>query len=163
LEIHCAIATDLNFYMSSVTPLTAPGVTDDPVFGATVPIETPADNSHCVVMIVRVRAAFIVIDSLHIFNETITSFNSYGYRAPDKSFFAILALINLEDHNSKSALIDLAYAALGFDVRVITFSHLATGFHNASEGIIGKASMATHIATVDHLLLRELNLIAIFD
>ena len=162
MEIHCAIATDLNFYMSSVTPLIAPGVTDDPVFDATVPIETPADNSHCVVMILRVRAAFIVIDSLHIFNETITSFNSYGYRAPDKSFFAILALINLEDLNSKSALIDLAFA-LYSDVRVMTFSHLATGVHNASEGIIGKASIATHIATVDHLLLRELNLIAIFD
>ena len=100
MEIHCAIATDLNFYMSSVTPIIAPGVTDDPVFDATVPIETPADNSHCVVMILRVRAAFIVIDSLHIFSELNTSFNSYGDRAPDKSFFAILALINLEDHNS---------------------------------------------------------------
>ena len=160
--MHCAIATDLNFDMSSITPLFAPGVTDDPVFGATVPIETPADNSHCVVNIVRALAAFIVIDSLHIFKEANTSFNSYGHRAPDKSFFAILALINLEDLNSNSALIDLAFA-LYSDVRVMTFSHLATGVHNASEGIIGKASIATHIATVDHLLLRELNLNAIFD
>ena len=98
--MHSAVATDLNFDMSSLTPPIAPGVTDDPVFDATVPIETPADNSHCVVMILRVRAAFIVIDSLHIFSELNTSFNSYGDRAPDKSFFAILALINLEDHNS---------------------------------------------------------------
>ena len=45
-EMHSAIATDLNFDMSSITPLFAPGVTDDPVFGATVPVETPADKSH---------------------------------------------------------------------------------------------------------------------
>ena len=76
----------------------------------------------------------------------------------------MLALINLDDLNSKSALFDLAFA-LDSDVRVMTFSHLATGAHNASEGIIGRASIATQIgrAAVNHLLLRELMLIAISD
>ena len=116
------------------------------------------------VNISRVRAAFIVKDSFHIFIEANTSFNCYGDRAQNKSFFAILALINLEDLNSKSALFDLALA-LDSDVRVMTFSHLATRVINASEGIIGRASVATQIgiAAVNHLLLRELNLNAIFD
>ena len=116
------------------------------------------------VNISRVRAAFIVKDSFHIFIEANTSFNCYGDRPQNKSSFAILALINLEDLNSKSALFDLALA-LDSDVRVMTFSHLATRVINASEGIIGRASVATQIgiAAVNHLLLRELNLFAIFD
>jgi hypothetical protein len=164
IEMHCAVATDLNFDMSSLTPLTAPGVTDDPVFDATVPIDTPADSSHCMVNISRVRAAFIVKDSFHIFIEATTSLNCYGERTQNKSSFAILALINLEDLNNKSALFDLALA-LDSDVRVMTFSHLAARVINASEGIIGRASVATliGIAAVNHLLLRELNLFAIFD
>jgi hypothetical protein len=117
-----------------------------------------------VVNISLVLATIFVKDSLLIFIEANTSLNLYGEWALFKSFFAIKVFINLEDLNGKSALIDLA-TALDSDVRVMSFSHLTTSVQNASEGSIGIASIATHIkiAAVDHLLLRELNLIAISD
>ena len=110
-------------------------------------------------------ATIFVIDSVLIFIEANTSLNLNGDRALYKSLFAIIVFINLEDLNGKSALFDLATAALDSDVRVMSFSHLTTSVQNASEGSIGIASIATHIkiAAVDHLLLRELNLIAISD
>ena len=109
-------------------------------------------------------ATIFVIDSFHIFIEANTSLNLYGDRALYKSFFSIIVFINLEDLNGISALFFLAFA-LDSDVRVMSFSHLTTSVQNASEAFIGIASIATQIkiAAVDHLLLRELNLIAIFD
>ena len=64
--MNCAFSTNLNFDMSLITPLIAPGVTDDPVFGACFAVDIPADNSDCVICILDYRGAVFIEDTIRI-------------------------------------------------------------------------------------------------
>jgi hypothetical protein len=64
--MNCAFSTNLNFDMSVITPLIAPGVTDDPVFGACDSVDIPTDNSDCVICILDSRGAVFIEDAIQI-------------------------------------------------------------------------------------------------
>ena len=114
-----AIAIYYNSHMSGFTPLNAPGVTDNPVFGTCAAIDIPADNSHCVVDIINIRAAELVEDILLIVIEERINLNDCGDRAISKSVFMIRDEMTIDDLYGNFASIKLA-VALDSDVRVIT-------------------------------------------
>jgi hypothetical protein len=136
--------------MSILTPSSAPGVTDDPVFGFIRIFDTPADNSHCVVGFL---AAFIVEYTLTIILE-VRTINDGRDRAIIKSIFLISYVIKIVDLNRNFAGTELALA-LCLSVRIINEFHQSTDIFNVVECSCDKASSATVVGSgaVNQLLL----------
>ena len=155
-----ALAAYLDSDMSSLTPRISPGVADYPVFGAFI-VGIPTDNSHC--MQIVIFAVALVEDTLSMNFEEVINLKACSDRAPLKSGFAIRLCININDLNGNFAGTEPAFA-LESNVLIVTLFHLATSFLNVCECQIYPAWFATFvfIGTVDHLLLRELNLSTIF-
>ena len=114
-------------------------------------------------VIVSLAVAFVE-DTLSMIKEFVINRKECSYRAPLKSGFTIRLYINIGDPNGNFAGTEPAFA-LDSDVSIVTLFHLATGFLNVMECHVFPASSATLVlkGTVDHLLLRELDLCTIID
>lgn len=115
-------------------------------------------------MVSLISSAEFVEGTIFISHEDRISVKGDSYRAGCHSGFNIRVVINIGDLSSNFCFNELAIT-LDLDVRVIILFHLTTGKIYVTKSPWGSATVATSVVngTVDHLLLRERNLAAIFD